>query len=129
MIRIVLLILSILCYSSAMARTAGYKFEPDNGATVATGLEAVKLSFAREVRLTSFKLFAIEAPAPATAIAQIDLTDALNIPLRDSLPRGFNTEFTLYFDAIKPGNYLFSWAVVAKDGDVFDGRSQFAIAR
>lgn len=129
MIRIVLLILLVLCYSSSMARTAGYKFEPDNGATMPIGLNEIKLSFAREVRLTSFKLFAIATPAPATAIAQIDLADALSVPLKDSLPRGFNTEFTLYFDAIEPGNYLFSWAVVAKDGDVFDGRSQFAITR
>ncbi len=129
MTRIALLFLIIVCSNSTFARTASYKFVPENGATVPAGLDEISLSFAREVRLTSFKLLMIDPLVSTKIAARIDLSDAVVVPLDDSLPRGFNTEFTIHFDAIEAGTYVFTWAVVAKDGDVFDGRSQFISAR
>ncbi len=119
----------IVFSAGTLARTASYKFIPDNGATVAAGLDEISLSFAREVRLTSFRLLAVNPEAAEQITAQINLEDARVIPLNNSLPRGFNKAFKLHFDPIDAGNYVFTWAVVARDGDVFDGRSQFVSAR
>lgn len=128
MTRTALLILMIVFSASTLARTAGYKFIPENGAVVSVGLDEINLSFAREVRLTSFRLLNISPEVAEKITAQIDLEGAISIPLSDSLPRGFNTEFTVQFEPIEAGHYVFTWAVVAKDGDVFDGRSQFVSA-
>ena len=119
----------IVFSAGTLARTASYKFIPDNGSTVAVGLDEISLSFAREVRLTSFRLLAVSPQAAEQVTAQIDLEDAVVVPLSNSLPRGFNKTFKLHFEPIAEGNYVFTWAVVAKDGDVFDGRSQFVSAR
>lgn len=128
MTRFALMILLIFGIGAAYAHTDGYKFSPDNGEQVESGLDGITLTFARQVRITRFQLVVLDGE-PLDITAEPTLDNSVEIKPKTTLPRGFDTTFKLDFEPFSKGNYAFSWSVVAKDGDVFDGLSQFTVTQ
>jgi methionine-rich copper-binding protein CopC len=87
---------------------------PGDGATVATGLTQIELTFSHPMRLT---LVRVQRGG-----------DAADVALQAPLPKGFVDRADVAVEALPAGAYEVAWTAVSEDGHVMTGRFAFTVA-
>lgn len=87
---------------------------PGDGATVATGLTQIELTFSHPMRLTLVRVHRGG--------------DNANLALQAPLPKGFADRAEVAVGALTSGAYEVAWTAVSQDGHVMNGRFAFTVA-
>ncbi|MGB1157083.1 MAG: copper resistance CopC family protein [Alphaproteobacteria bacterium] len=131
---LIALALLLTASSPAAAHSKMSGSTPKSGETVAPGLDTLKLTFDRKVRLTvvdmsqapdGMDLDSLMGSMDGEEKHAVEGETAVN--LTTPLPKGFVDEASLAFEELETGVYMLHWIAVAMDGHTMKGNVHFAV--
>ena len=110
---LITLLCSFLFPPQLFAHSKMAESSPAAGETVKTGLAAIKLNFAKAVRVTLVKITQDDNDEPIEPTSE--------------LPKSFTDKVELTVPPMAPAAYKVEWTAVAEDGHVMKGEVAFKV--